>query len=138
MTLQDYHRTEVVDLIYKRNFLLGNTFASAQDKDIKAASTSWETPTSGKCRIFQIGNGRFGMTSSYIQEGDILCHSDKIENLFLVVRLSDEPETDHHEFNLIGRAMDIDFAPSSIPWDLKSRYRQAPTRTEARGLLIFI
>jgi hypothetical protein len=59
-------------------------------------------------------------------------------NLFLVARLPDEPGTDLHEFSLIGRAMDIDFAPSSTPWDFKNRYWQALTRTEASGLLIFI
>ena len=78
------------------------------------------------------------MASGYIQEGDILCHSDKIENLFLAVGLLDELEIDLYEFDLTGRAMDIDFAPSSTPWGLKSRYWQVVTRTEASGLLIFI
>jgi hypothetical protein len=60
------------------------------------------------------------------------------QNLFLVVRLPVGLEIDLHEFNLTGRATDIDFAPSSTTWSLKSRYWQALTRTEASGLLIFI
>ena len=98
LTSRDFHRTERINARYVLGSEDGFFYVSLS---LEEQNILLRTRSTGRCCVFRTAEGSVGIASHRIQSNDLLCKVVGIDELFLVIRTTD----DGRRIILVGRAL---------------------------------